>query len=255
MHVIAYRAKYDFQSIVYQCPCSDEDCAKVRILRQSNGEWETTSITARMDTTYINLLLSAVWRHDRVSSGRSASLCSDRVSRPTALVGTWKSAARALSHRLEDGARRLMQGCEPCNLGCRRVGISLHKSRNRCASGCQKGALAGGSAKATEGTDTGEGRRRRRNRSENAAPTLAHSKNSAALLALQRICSTAPFPKVTETPEAFQNKAAQRSDAKRSQTAASLPNCLIAAIAIMRFGSAIIDKLSYLVAIPIGTHP
>ena len=113
------------------------------------------------------------------------------------------------------------------------------------ASGCQKGALAGGSAKATEGTDTGEGRRRRRNRSENAAPTLAHSKNSAALLALQRICSTAPFPKVTETPEALQNKAAQRSDAKRSQTAASLPNCLIAAIAIMRFSCAIIDKLSY----------
>ena len=93
-----------------------------------------------MDTTYINLLLSAVWRHDRVSSGRSASLCSDRVSRPTALVGTWKSAARALSHRLEDGARRLMQGCEPCNLGCRRVGISLHKSRNRCPPAAAKKA-------------------------------------------------------------------------------------------------------------------
>ena len=57
---------------------------------------------------------------------------------------------------------------------------------------------------------------------------------------------TAPPPKATETPEALQNKAAQRSDAKRSQTAASLPICLIAAIATMRFGSAIVDKLSKL---------
>ena len=126
---------------MYQCPCSDEDCAKVRILRQSNGEWETTSITARMDTTCINLLLSAVWRHDRVSSGRSASLCSDRVSRPTALVGTWKSAARALSHRLEDGARRLMRKvASHATSVAGALESSLHKSRNRCPPAAAKKA-------------------------------------------------------------------------------------------------------------------